>query len=266
MRSFLAYTFLFVSAAGIASAVELTSDSVAAFDSYIADFESHRLAAERFLTSDADPAHHQQLLRGDIVIEPGKHNGETELKAGIIHDWVGGVFIPSTTLDKVLGIAQDYSHQKDFYWPDIADSRVRWRRGDDFDVYARIVKSKLLVTDVLNTESEVHFTRVGAHRVICRSYSTRIAEVANPGTSKERELPVGKDRGLLWRLYGYWFFEERDGGVYAEYESITLSRNIPFGMGAVLGPILHNVPAESLRTSLERTRKAVTAAGVRNSD
>jgi hypothetical protein len=43
-----------------------------------------------------------------------------------------------------------------------------------------------------------------------------------------------------------------------EYESVTLSRDIPFGMGKVLGPILHNVPAEALRSSLEKTRRAVS--------
>jgi hypothetical protein len=266
MRSFLALTTLLLAAPGISSAVELTRESAAAFDSYIADFESHRLKDERFLLCDRDPAHHQKLLSGEIVILPGRNKGETELKAGLIHDWVGGVFMPAATLEKVLAVVQDYSRQKDIYSPDIVDSRIRSRHGDDFDVYARIVKSKLLMTDVLNTESEIHFTRVDAKRVYCRSYSTRIAEVSNAGTSGERELPVGRDRGLLWRLYGYWFFEERDGGVYAEYESITLSRSIPFGMGAVLGPILHNVPAESLRTSLEQTRKAVTNGSLRSSD
>jgi hypothetical protein len=243
MRSSLALITLLLATTGIASAVELTRESAASFDTYISDFESHRLKEERFLLCDRDPTQHEKLLRGEIVIVPGRNKGETEIKSALIHDWVGGVFIPSTTLDKVLGVIQDYSHQKDFYWPDIVDSRLRSRHGDDFDVYVRIVKSKLMMTDVLNTESEVHFTRIDAKRVYCRSYSTRIAEVSNAGTPGERELPVGRDRGLLWRLYGYWFFEERDGGVYAEYESITLSRSIPFGMGAVLGPILHNVPA-----------------------
>jgi hypothetical protein len=42
-----------------------------------------------------------------------------------------------------------------------------------------------------------------------RAYSTRVAEVTDPGTPREHELPVGKDRGLLWRLFGYWFYEER---------------------------------------------------------
>ena len=83
--------------------------------------------------------------------------------------------------------------------------------------------------------------------------------MSDPGKPSEHELPVGKDRGLLWRMNGYWFFDERDGGVYVESEAVSLSRDIPFGMGNVLGPILHSVPAESLRNSLDKTRRAILA-------
>jgi hypothetical protein len=95
--------------------------------------------------------------------------------------------------------------------------------------------------------------------VFSRAYSKRITEVSNPGTSSEHELPVGNDRGLLWRLNVYWFFEERDHGVYMECEAITLTRDVPFGAGKLFSPIVQSVPAESLRTTLEQTRKAVEA-------
>jgi hypothetical protein len=216
--------------------------------------------------ADTNEAERQQLLHGAVVVQPGRNNGETQVKSALIHDWLGAIFIPSTTMSKVIAILQDYPRHSEVYAPDIRDSRVRSHSGDQFNVYVRIVKSKLLITDVLNTEQDIHFTRLDAHHEYCRAYSTRIAEVSNAGTAEEHELPVGNDRGMLWRLYGYWYLEERDGGVYAEYESITLSRSIPFGMGAVLGPILHNVPAESLRSSLEKTRRAVAGQTVAHSD
>jgi hypothetical protein len=197
------------------------------------------------------------MLTGSIVIQPGQGNGEVELKSGLIHDWTGGMFIPRATLAHAVDVIQDYGRQKEFYAPDITDAQVRSRNGNDFDVYMRIVKSRFLITDVLDTEHEIHFAPLSATRMYCRSYSSRIAEVSDAGTPHEHELPVGNDRGLLWRMDGYWFMEERDGGVYIEYESVTLSRAIPFGMGMVLGPILHELPAEALRSSLEKTRRAV---------
>jgi hypothetical protein len=61
-------------------------------------------------------------------------------------------------------------------------------------------------------------------------------------------------------MNGYWFFEERDDGVYITCESITLTRDIPFGMATLIGPVIHDLPGEALRKSLEQTRRAV--AGV----
>lgn len=246
------------------NAAELTTAAATAFDRYVADFEIHRLRAT---VSPMDEARRERLMDGDVMIRPGRNNGETPVDSGLIHDWIGEIFIPGKTMDRTLRMIQDYSRDGEIYWPDIAEVKVRSRRGnEDFAIYRRIVKSKMLITDVLNTEHEIHFTRVSPTRAYCRSYSTRIAEVSKPGTEKERELPVGKDRGFLWRMDGYWFFEERDGGVFIESESITLSRDIPFGMAKILGPILHDVPGESLRASLERTRRALVGGVALSSD
>ena len=160
-------------------------------------------------------------------------------------------------------MAQDYGRHKEIYKPEVAGALIRSHVGNDFAVFMRIVKSKLFLSDVLNTEQEIHFVPVDGKRVYSRDYSTRIAEVTDPDRPGERELPVGKDRGLLWRLYGYWFYEERDGGVIVECESITLTRDVPFGMGKLLSPIVHALPAESLRKGLESTRKAVLSQSPR---
>jgi hypothetical protein len=122
-----------------------------------------------------------------------------------------------------------------------------------------MVKVKMLLSDVLNTEHDIGFVIVDSRRAYSRSYSRRIAEVSNPGKPGERELAVGQDRGFLWRIYGYCFFEEGDGGVYISCQSITLTRDLPFALGKILGPIIRELPGESLRSSLEQTKKAIVA-------
>ena len=214
-----------------------------------------------------NPQNQEHLRDGAVVVFPGSGKGEIAVPSGLIHDWVGTIFVPGVTLQKALAVIQDYAHQSVTYAPDIAESRVRSHQGnDDFEVYMRIVKSKFMMSDVLATEHKIHFTYLGPDKSFCKSYSTKIAEVSDPGTSKEHELPVGKDRGFLWRMYGYWFFEQKDGGVYVEYESISLSRDVPMLMSKILGPVLHSLPAESLRNSMEKTRKALVVAPVRSSD
>ena len=245
------------------AAAELKKETIDDFNRYVAAAEervNQRHDVEHFLWSDELPQpQRESLLYGEIVMEGAHHNGTIEIKNGLIHDWWGAVFIPGTTLDKTINVAQDYPRHNIIYRPEIAAARILSRQGDDFKVYMRIVKSKLFLTAVLNSEHEIHFVQLDPTRIYTRAYSTRISEVTDPGKPTEHELPVGKDRGLLWRMNGYWFFEERDGGVYVESEAVSLSRDIPFGMGNVLGPILHSVPAESLRNSLEKTRRAVLA-------
>jgi hypothetical protein len=249
------------------SATELKKETADAFDRYVAAAEERLdrfYHGEQFLWSDALPeSQRASLQRGEIVMQPGHGSGVTEIKNGLIHDWLAAVFIPTATLAKVIDVVQDYPRHNQIYRPEVASAHILARQGDQFSVFMRIIKSKFFVTDVLNTEHEIHFVQLDPARVYSRSYSKRIAEVTDPGKPGERELPVGKDRGLLWRMNGYAFFEERDGGVYMESEEISLSRDIPFGMGRLFGPILHSVPAESLRNSLDETRRAILAIDAR---
>lgn len=243
------------------AAAELKKETAEAFDRYITELEARlqpRWHGEGFLWSDSVPQR-EELQKGAIVTRPARGNGNIDVKGGMIQDWIGAVFIPSANLAAVLGVVQDYGRHAEIYKPEVASSLVRAHTGNDFSVFMRIVKSKLFLSDVLNTEHEIHYVALDAKRAYSRAYSTRIAEVDEPGKPGERELPVGKDRGLLWRLYGYWFFEERDGGVVVECESLTLTRDIPFGMGKVLSPVIHGLPAESLRKGLDSTRRAVAS-------
>ena len=242
--------------------VELRSETLSAFREHVKIAEKKmepRFRGDAFLWAVLPEAARAKLKGGAIPVVPATGNGNLEIKGGLIQDWSGSTFIPEARLAQVLGVVQDYAHHKVIYQPEVAEAQLRSRTGDDFKVYMRMVKSKLILTDVLNTEHDVHFTALGSHRAYSKAYSTRIAEVAEAGKPTEHELPEGNDRGFLWRTNSYWFFEEADGGVYVESEVITLTRDVPFGMGKLFGPILRSLPAESLRNSLERTRAAVLA-------
>jgi hypothetical protein len=244
-----------------ASAAELKKETIDAFDRHIAKVEARlapRFRGEQFLWSDQASQRHQRLLQGAIVVEPAQDKGTIPVKGGLIHDFTGAAFIPGGTLADALRVTQDYKRHKEIY-PDVADAQIRSRKGNDFQVFMRIVKAKLFLKDVLNTEQDIHFASLDASRAYSKSSSSRIAELADAGTPKEHELPVGNDRGLLWRLNVYWFFEERDHGVYIECEAITLTRDVPFGAGTLFSPIVQSVPAESVRGTLEQTRKAIAA-------
>lgn len=251
-------TLAFLIAPQIGACAELKQETIEAFDRHVASVEKRlapRFKGDDFLWTDRNAQRRQRVAQGAVLVEPAQDKGTIQAKGGLIHDWTGAAFIPGMTLAQTLQVVQDYKRHKEIY-PEVADSQLRSHQGNDFNVFMRIVRSKFFLTDVLNTDQDIHFETLDAKRVYSKAYSKRITEVANPGPH-EHEMPVGNDRGLLWRLNVYWFFEERDNGVYIECEAITLTRDVPYGTGKLFAPIVQSVPGESLRTTLEQTRKAV---------
>jgi len=61
----------------------------------------------------------------------------------------------------------------------------------------------------------------------------------------------------LWRLNTYWRFEEKDGGVYVQCEALSLTRDIPYGLGWLIKPLVTKIPKQSLSRALGRTREVV---------
>jgi hypothetical protein len=114
---------------------------------------------------------------------------------------------------------------------------------------------------VLDTDHDVQYSAIEAKRWFCRSYTTRIAEVEEAGTPKERALEPDTGYGFLWRLDSYWKFDEKKGspGVHIECRAISLTRDIPLGLGWIIEPIIRKLPQESLIHTLDNTRGGLAA-------
>jgi hypothetical protein len=238
------------------TAADLQPETTKAFDEYIRLKEARlhdEVARGDFLWTDRAPDRKQQLRAGKIVTWAPDDKPDTDVPEGVIHDWLGAAFIHDTTVDRVISVVQDYERHSQVYQPEVIGSKILFHQGDDFKVFLRLKKKKV-VTIVLNTEHDVHYSRLDDKRWVTRSYSTHIAEVENPGKPGEHELPVGKDHGFLWRLDSYWRFLERDGGVYIECEAVSLSRPVPAALRWLIDPIVRNLPRESLLNTLQATR------------
>lgn len=260
--------------APLVKAAELKKQTAAAFDHYISASEG-RINSELhdgpFLFIDALPETrradaYRQLRDGKILVKQMNANEEAhpiEVTQGLVHDWIGVLFIPNASLSEVLTIVQDYDNHKVMYKPEVRQSKLLNRDGDHFKVFFQLYK-KSVATVVINANFDINFERLGINRATSRSYSTRLAEVEKLGQADERELPVGDGRGYLWRLYGYWRFEEKDGGVFIQFESIGLSRTIPAVIRWLVNPLLKSVPRGTLSSLLGATRAAVISLGTNN--
>ena len=250
--------------------VRLHSETIAVFDRYVRlteqrnEAELKRGSALLWIDSLAVAQRteaYAALKGGEVQIQQLStlENGKPMVcPGGLIHHWVGVIFIPGVKLQDVLAILEDYDHQSTYYSPDVERSKIESRDGDHFRVFLRFRRHKV-ITVVLNTEHDVHYFHDAPGRAHSRSTAVRIAEVENPGKSDEREKQPGDDGGYLWRMETWWRMEERDGGVYVQSEAASLTRDIPTGLGWLVGPFVTSIPKETLVFTLDATRKAVEA-------
>jgi hypothetical protein len=245
-----------------AKPMQLLPQTVEAFDDYIREAEAamgQTLHSDgSFLWSGLVPERAQQVQEGRVVAQFWAGKAPVKVPHGLIHDWIGAALVPGTTVRDMLALIQDYDNHKNIYKPEVIASRLISHHDNDFQIYLRLLKKKI-ITVILDTDHQVHYRAVDRSRWVCRSYTTRIAEVEDAGSPREKVLPPDTGYGFLWRLYSYWRFQERDGGVYFECRAISLTRDVPSGLGWVIRPIIQKLPKESLTNTLENTRRALQA-------
>jgi hypothetical protein len=252
------FFFLLLSAQAAYSFAKLTPATTAAFDRYIALTEA-RMKATSSLQIDAKPELKAKVRAGETLIQSSvtRDNGKSiDIPDGLIQDWLGTIFIPGASIEQVKAVLQDYDNYKVYYKPEVTESRIIARAGDDFDVFLRLYK-KQVITVVLNTYYRVHYGMLDPQRMYVRSRSTRIAEASDSKHPEAHEEPIGDNGGYLWRLNSYWRFEAADGGVYAECEAISLSRDVPALVGWAIRGFIEKFPKESMRNTLAGTKAAV---------
>lgn len=264
----LALLFVLISvAANAVHAFELKKKTNEAFDTY------DRLTRERFeresgeqeflyfnrLPENQKKALQDRMNAGEVVIEKLKtldRGNPIDVPDGMIHHWRGVVFVPGVTLAQTLALVQDYDRHSVIYQPDVERSKLLHRNGNDYQIYYRLRRKKV-ITVVLDTEYAVHYHPLSETRIASQSLSTSIRQVDNAGKSNEEIKPAGQDTGFMWRLNSYWHMEQKNGGVYIQCEAVSLSRDIPTGLGWMVRPFVENVPRESLMFTLGRTRDAL---------
>lgn len=259
------------------TAAELKPRTVKAFDQYVAAAEVRIKRDESrpnaFLYIESLPKQDYEAAMADLkqggvhvqrVITRDAKGNPIEIPDGMIHHWVGDVFIPGKSVTSALNVLRDYDNFTNIYKPEVIRSRLVKREDeDDYQVYMRLQKQSV-VTVTLDTWYHIHFTPMGKNSGYSRSVSTRIQQVDDAGTPNEQLEPVGNDSGYLWRIISYWRYQKRDNGVLVEWESIALSRDIPFLVAWFVKPLVRKIAREAVVDMLTSTRKAVLADAHQN--
>jgi hypothetical protein len=227
--------------------------ATSAFDSYISAVElrlgeQHR-STRAFLAASQS---RMRLRGGELIVEQLTPSGGAALPGAMLHHWRGTAFAAGATAADFERLMKDLDAYPQYFSPQVLQARVLTQQGDRLQATMR-VRQRHVITVVMDTTYDVTFGRLDEHHGYSISRSTRISEIDSPGTGAERELSSKEEHGFLWRLNTYWSYEERDGGLYLQIESVSLTRSIPRELAWMVQPFVESVPRESLEFTLRST-------------
>lgn len=250
-------SFLLAPAASYAT--ELKKQTLEAWDEYIqtANSQMRERVPGSFLWVDEAPDRLQSVGAGKILVSPIGQHSPKPVPSGLIHHWMGAAFIPGVTVTEVLSVVRDYDRYKEFYKPNVVDSKSLGTAGDCDKYSMLLVNKEAVASTALEVQNEACYRQLDERRWYSIAYSTRVQEIRHYGRADAQELPPGQGIGYIWRLYGFARFEERDGGVYVEAEALALSRDIPFAFRWVVDPIVRRISKNSMLIFLHQLEEAV---------
>lgn len=223
----------------------------------LAEFNAYMARADREMLERARQTGAPRLgLPAEPAIAPWREDNPLAVHHGLIHDWLGAVFIPEATVEDGLAVLRAVPRYPQIYSGDILEARILSSSGDRRQVLFRVVKKKI-ITVVLETEYEVEDRIFSPRLAQMWSRSTRISEVEDAGRPSEKIKPPDTGWGFLWRLHSYWTLEERDGGLLMECRAVSLTRDVPAALAWIIKPMVTGLPREALAGTLVKTRTAV---------
>jgi hypothetical protein len=167
--------------------------------------------------------------------------------------------VPQATGEDILALLTDYDHLSRYYSPQVVLAKALSNNGHRATLSMRF-KQHRAITVVLDAEFESHSGLIDrGRRGYSFSRSMHIWQVDHAGSDQERRRAEGEDDGFLWRLNSYWSFEQTGRGLRVQCEAVSLTRDVPVGLGWLIVPIIQTLPRESLEFTLSATRTALLA-------
>jgi hypothetical protein len=238
------------------TSAEPMPEANANFNTYVGTVENRLAQQHRSSSGFLVDKDRSRLRKGEFIIEKLAPASPAGFPGAMLHHWRGSAFAPGMTVADFERLMRNFSAYPRYYAPQVVQARILLQQGDHDQVVMR-VKQQHVITVVMDTVYDVTFARLDGQHGYSISRSTRMSEIDSVGTANEHALTPGKDHGFLWQLNTYWSYEERDGGLYMQIESVSLTRAVPMGLGWAIGPFVESVPRESLEFTLRSTCDAL---------
>jgi hypothetical protein len=260
---------IILATAGSSYAAELNQQALAAWQAYITSAKLHmqeRLTGKSpFLWVDEDPRRRQHLDSGEIVVEPIGKGNPVSVAHGLIHHWIGAVFIPGAAIQDLSTVVGDYGRYHEIYRPTLIKAELLGSSIEQQKFSILWVQRVVLVTAAFYTEMDSKDVALNSRQGYMTFSTTRVQQIENYGEKEERRLAPDEGSGYLWRLISFARFEEHEGGLYLELEVIGLSKDLPGSLRFLLKPLIDHVPRQALAMKLDQTRQAIRSRASKRS-
>jgi hypothetical protein len=235
--------------------------AIAGYNSYVGVLETrlaqqHRSQTGFLAPGPATSQYDLRLHRGELIVERLTPSAGVDLPGAMLHHWRGTAYVAGAHAADFERLMRNVNAYPSYFSPQVVEAKAISEQGDHLEATMR-VRQRHVITVVMDTAYDIAFGRLDAQHGYSIARSTRIAEIEAAGTSAERILNSSQEHGFLWRQNTYWSYEERDGGLTMQIESVSLTRSIPTGLGWAVGPFVESVPRESLEFTLRSVCSAL---------
>ena len=231
-------------AVSLSASAQPAPAATAGFDQYVSAVDARM--AEEHASGLPAPVDWAQVRARGVVVDPVTPPGGAALPGALLHDWRATAFVPGATATELEAVLRDFSGYPRVFAPQVVATRVAAQSGDEYQVWMR-VRQRHVITVTMDATYDVNF---GPGWSVSRSRS--VTAMSADGMQPERALD-----GALWRLDTWWSWEERNGGLAIEVETVSLTRPVPWGLRWIVGPYVESVPRESLEFTLRAACRAV---------
>jgi hypothetical protein len=132
-----------------------------------------------------------RLRQGELIIERLTPSTSGDFSGALLHHWRGTAFAPGAKAADFERLMRDFNAYPHNFSPQVLQAKVLTQDGDHMQAWMRVHQHHV-ITVVMDTTYDIAFGHLDVQHGYSISQSTRIAEIASPGTSAERTLNANR--------------------------------------------------------------------------
>lgn len=253
----------FLAGSGVATSATVTSQTLLTWQEHVdnarAELAKGLSRPDRFIRLEQDAGKRESVRSGDILAAHAPEGGLTAVPSGLVHHWIGAVFIGEVRASDVIAVLQNYDGYAGIYSPAVVESSLSSRAGDEFKYRLKFQNKGFGVKAKLLGDFRSEYFKLDAATGYSVTVATDLTELANAETSEERPLTTAQARVYVERIFTIVRYRECESGVLVEVETLTLSRDIPGSVRWLASPLIQRFSRNVMISTLDRLRNKVEA-------